>query len=330
MDPQFEINLRRASTNEEIRLLCERNPEYVATLEESLKQPKELMEYVFRNLMLKDKHFHIFEPSSNLNVELLSKRLTDAFDDGILNLNLKSKFTQVKFPKLFAFYEKHCVCRAYYFHIFKCIDEECELHGPLISAEIQKLGEPVPVEGEDGVQHYEMGEDSDEKFLPSKQLRTTNRGHGIPFTPTAQTCLNVGITISCIECKKPRLFYAKYKLKCNELVSLKRILNDIRYVCGTVLRDIEDDERNKDTSVSKDVYLRENLECGSNIEIPYYSCKIFKIVCISCGKGDNMRPCDDLHYPQCNACTSELVKRNKRKQVLGCDLNGKKRQKTLV
>ena len=47
---------------------------------------------------------------------------------------------------------------------------------------------------------------------------------------SAKMHLNVGLTISCTECKKSRLFYAKYKLKSNELTSLKRIWNDIMYV----------------------------------------------------------------------------------------------------
>ena len=114
------------------------------------------------------------------------------------------------------------------------------------------------------------------------------------------------------------------------MASLKRILNDIRYVCGTTLQEVPDDERNKVTSVSKNVCMREILECASNIEIPYYSCNIFKTVCISCGKADSMRPPNDIYYPQCNECTSDLVKRSKRKQVLGCDLNAKKKQKTLI
>ena len=68
----------------------------------------------------------------------------------------------------------------------------------------------------------------------------------------------------------------------------------------------------------------------SNIEVPYYSSKIFKEVCISCGIENQLMPSDDIHFPQCHNCPSERVKRNKRKQVLSCDLNANKKQKTLV
>jgi hypothetical protein len=34
------------------------------------------------------------------------------------------------------------------------------------------------------------------------------RGHGLPFTPTAQTALNLGITIPCSQCRKQRLMTA--------------------------------------------------------------------------------------------------------------------------
>ena len=95
---------------------------------------------------------------------------------------------------------------------------------------------------------------------------------------SAKMHLNVGLTVSCTQCKKSRLFYAKYKLKSNELTSLKRIWNDIMYVCGTIMEDIPIDERNKDCRICERVYIRENLECKSNIEVPYYSTKIFKEV----------------------------------------------------
>ena len=84
---------------------------------------------------------------------------------------------------------------------------------------------------------------------------------------SAKMHLNVGLTISCTECKKSRLFYAKYKLKRNQLTSLKRIWNDILCVCGTIMEDIPIDERNKDCRICERVYISENLECKSNIEV---------------------------------------------------------------
>ena len=142
--------------------------------------------------------------------------------------------------------------------------------------------------------------------------------------------LNVGLTISCTDCKKTRLFYAKYKLKSNELTSLKRIWNDIRYICRTIMEDIPIDERNKDCGICDRVCIRENLGCMSNIEVPYYSCKIFKEVWISCRIKNQLIPSDDIHFPQCHNCRPERVKRNKRKQVLRYDRNANKKQKTLV
>ena len=41
-------------------------------------------------------------------------------------------------------------------------------------------------------------------------------------------------------------------------------------------------------------------------------------------------PSDDIHFPQCHNCPSERVKRNKSKQVLSCDLNVNKKQKTRI
>ena len=70
----------------------------------------------------------------------------------------------------------------------------------------------MPTDSDDGSIKYIEGSDESEKFLPSKLEDPSKRNHGMSFTPTAQTALNVGKTIKCTQCLKPRVVYAKKKL----------------------------------------------------------------------------------------------------------------------
>ena len=47
------------------------------------------------------------------------------------------------------------------------------------------------------------------------------------------------------------------------------------------------------------VYARENLNCQSLIEIPYYSVKEYPIVCVYCGTKNNLIERNDKFLLQC-------------------------------
>ena len=133
--------------------------------------------------------------------------IAEKFDENILSLSLRSVFTKSKYPKFHEFYTKHCVSRIYHFHNFKCSDPDCPWHEPLRFGEVSIFGEPVPTDSDDGSVYIE-GSDESEKFLPTK-LDPSKRNHGMPFTPTAQTALNVGKTIKCTQCLKPCVVYQR-------------------------------------------------------------------------------------------------------------------------
>ena len=88
------------------------------------------------------------------------------------------------------------------------------------------------------------------------------------FPPTGQTASNARVLITCSQCRKPRPIYSNRKLSGNQITSLKRLLNDFMYVCGTIF---PLDDRRPDTKVAEQVFTRENISCKSNIEIPYYT-----------------------------------------------------------
>ena len=70
------------------------------------------------------------------------------------------------------------------------------------------------------------------------------------------------------------------KLNNSEKSQPKRFLNDFQYVCGTILQDIPDDERNKDFKLVERVFRRENIACINSTELPYFACQIFREICI--------------------------------------------------
>ena len=94
-----------------------------------------------------------------------------------------------------------------------------------------------------------QGSDPSEKFLLSKLESPAKRNRGMQVTPTAQTTLNVGITVKCSECRKPRVIYAKKKLTNANIMAMKRIFNNFQYDCGTFFHDTPIDERNSDALI---------------------------------------------------------------------------------
>ena len=70
---------------------------------------------------------------------------------------------------------------------------------------IESFGDPIPLNDYKGNKHYHQGEGPEEKFIPSKLENPSKRGHGIPFSPSAQMALNVGRKFTCTECHKSKL-----------------------------------------------------------------------------------------------------------------------------
>ena len=148
---------------------------------------------------------------------------------------------------------------------------------------INNFPDPVPYEDEEGINHYKEGRDPEEKFLPSKLLDITKQPTNIPFKATAQTANNVGATVKCSDCKKPRLMFSEKMLKADEKLSLKRVLSGLEYVCGSSFQEFVTDAKNKDGKIFEKVFVKENLSCILPVEKPYFSCKFLKPVCIHCG-----------------------------------------------
>ena len=200
MPQNMENVIRNSNSNDEIRKLCSKNSDLEIELKKSLDQPKRPIEDVFKELSQKGKKIEIFQSVTQDKIDTCNNILLNNFDENILTLSLRADFTKSTYPKLHEFYTKHCVSRNYYFHVFKCSELDCPWHEPLRYGDIPSFGVPVPKEKTDGSITYIQGSSPSEKFLPSKLENSAKHNHGMPFAPTAQTALNVGITVKCSEC----------------------------------------------------------------------------------------------------------------------------------
>ena len=76
-----------------------------------------------------------------------------------------------------------------------------------------------------------------ERDRPSLQ-NVCKQTHGLPFSPSAQTCRNIAEVVLCSECLRPRVLYSQKKVSYGERVVVRRTLEQMLYSCGSKL-DIE-------------------------------------------------------------------------------------------
>ena len=132
------------------------------------------------------------------------------------------------------------------FSIKKCDNVSCTVCLPprlphSIFSTLHRLPDPIP-NGE----HYKTFEDSygtetSECHMPSL-CEKENKGHKIPFSPSAKTAKTTSAFLICEECRKPRLLHSQKKLKRDEGIRLETILEQFEYSCGADIHDIDIDE----------------------------------------------------------------------------------------
>ena len=126
----------------------------------------------------------------------------------------------------------------------------------------------------------------------------------MPFSPSSQMAKNAGTVIQCGQCCKWRVLYSKYKLKEEQLKCLNRFTEEFIYTCGTFIQDAVflDDEYK---AVYENVYVKANLTCSANIEIPFYSA-CDDSICIYCGAEDRLNIIPEK-YPICQPCLAKKL-----------------------
>ena len=248
MSPDVENLVKNCNfNNEELRKATKHHSGLKKALDESLSVPIDILKSVFSQLFLKNEKFKIFVPASA--EDLAKYKLKDEiFDKSIADLEKKESL-QVH-PNITNFLNTPCTSRTYYFRIFKCESDDCKFHLPVRGGPIEKFGDPVPYQDDNENKHCCLGDDPEERYMPSKLENPVKRKHGLPFSPTAQTALNFGMTMNYTECRKLRLIYSKSKLKPKEVNELKRSFNGFQYVCGSSFQEISIDNRSS-TNLNK-------------------------------------------------------------------------------
>jgi hypothetical protein len=139
-----------------------------------------------------------------------------------------------------------------------------------------------------------------ESSEPEPHVEIENPIFGKNSMCTAQ-CARSSVT--CIECRKPRVIYSKLKLSERQNVSLALLLSEFDYTCGAPLTPPRH-------SLHGRVMCRDNLTCIMPIEIPYYGSQVDvgrKDLCCHCGVEDGLLD-NDLKtsyktvLPMCQDC----------------------------
>ena len=165
------------------------------------------------------------------------------------------------------------------------------------------------------------GKETTEKDRPTLQSSAEKGSHGMPFNPSGQFARNVGEILHCTECNKPRVMYAARKVRFYDQRKLETVLEGIIYTCGMDLKecipaDISDHD--KQSHVLSSIFVRQNMNCDSRIEIPYFSSECFPSICIYCGSEESLVPAIEMEgmYPLCSSCKATTPGILKRKRKL--------------
>ena len=301
-----------------IRQAVEKSPLLKDALKDSIEPVKTLISSQFMRLSLKGKSFRCFVSASDHEIEGFFDHLHDI--EPSLTMNDRKKECLSRLYGLQQFMAHSCHIRKYVFSIKKCGKMGCSIcSAPRLPSEIFKqlsfLPDPVAT-GE----HYKPFEEvygtlTTEKDRPSMRP-DEKKGHGIPFSPNAQTARRL---VLCSECLKPRVVYVQHKLSYHDEPVLDRVLDSYLYTCGSSLDGLKEEIGSSDHPSVQDlfsrVYTRKNLTCEAPVEIPYYSSQMFLSVCTHCAC--EWTDTEEGKYPICDYCKqqghSPLLKR-KRKQ----------------
>ena len=122
------------------------------------------------------------------------------------------------------------------------------------------------------------GKETTEKDRPTLQSSAEKGSHGMPFKPSGQFARNVGEILHCTECNKPRVMYAARKVHFHDQRKLETVLEGVIYTFGMDLQesipaDISDHD--KQSHVLSSIFVRQNMNCDSRIEIPTFLRNVF-------------------------------------------------------
>ena len=289
----------------EIRNLAKTDDDIRDAVVESVRPIKQLLGEVFERLSLKGKQFKTVDAAADLDLDKLWEELTRV--DASVERGDTTKAKIKPESELLKFFETHCVQRHYMFSVKKYGEGSCNVcKEPRLPADVfstlSHLPDPIP-NGE----HYKdfdsvYGTTTTEENLPSLSEKS-KKGHGMTYSPAAQTAKNANLVIQCDSCGKWRVLYAERKLQNAVRERVTSELEQLSYSCGSLIRDVNIDETNDFLSF---VNVRANITCKSTIEVPYYGAG-HEPICYHCGTTEGLES-KEKHSPLCTECNGKKLK----------------------
>ena len=188
----------------QIRVQADRAPGIREEVLDSVSQVKVLLGSLFMRLNLKGKPFIVQESASDEEIESLWSEILHV-DDTLTRSNTTKKAIKDK-EKLQKFLESHCRETHYASSVKRCGSQSWQVCKPprlppSIFTTLHHLPDPARRDG-----HYKsfdelFGMPTTETHRPSLQKAAT-KGHGMPFSPTAQIAKNTKLVVECEECGK--------------------------------------------------------------------------------------------------------------------------------
>ena len=312
MVPNLEKMMLSCNSMKAIRAAAASNPQLREAFKDSLKPVILLLSSLFQRLKLKGEPFTVFTSATSNDLDRLEGFLRQIQPD--IDPATISKTSLPKFSGLQNFLDHCCRSRHYSFSILKCGSSDCAIcKPPRLPKEIFDTLHHIPDPIRDGDVYKPFAEvygtETTENDRPSLKSSAEKRGHGMPFNPSGQFASNVGKTLVCTECNKPRVTYSSRKVRLQDKNKLELALNGIMYTCGMDLQECIPTEVTgdaKETHILSRVFVRQNLCCNTRIETPYFSSECFPVVCSYCGS-DQVVPASETQemYPLCSACKSD-------------------------
>ena len=301
MDSENEKVIKNCNSISQIRKAAENHPQFQEAFSDSIESCKTLLSALFQRLSLKDRTFKCFPSASQDELETLWE--TVKVTEPNMQPTDRQRFVLKSRPSFERFLSHCCHIRHYTFSIKKCGDGSCTIcRPPRLPAEVFRdvhfLPHPEPDTSKEHYKPFEQlyGTSTSERFCPSLGMRG-NSGHGLPFSPSAQTARNVKRVVTCSDCSRPRVLYAAKKLDDSDNAMLAKHLEESDYTCGSSLQDLADESESTAESdgsgvtianVLARVYVRLNLTCSDAIEVPYFSSGVFPRVCVHCATTETL------------------------------------------
>lgn len=308
IDKTKEAAVRRCGSMAEIRELGSKVKEGWTVAVEPLQR---IIKNRFCRLKLKDEAITVYDPVTDEQIDLMKRHLRELFPE--LKLDKLQKVHTDKVQSYKGWIEKHCKISHYSFQIRKCTDEKCCLPTVLPREKLSWLPDPVL---DDSKEHFKKycdvngteTTDSDRPSLKVAKKKTEKQPKAKPISeevidkessvveeqetvkedytklpdsdPQLCTTQRSRSLVTCVECRKPRIVYAKNKLTERQTMAFVTAVSMYEYTCGSVLLP-------PGHALYNSVQVRNDLACCVPIELQYYTSGLgITSMCCYCSSED--------------------------------------------